>query len=89
MGRLCPVCGTYQPITRWLTVDQKPANKADDVLGSELGCGHKYGNKEFMQFQEFITKIETDTADKIMTIKDDMKAEISAAWLKIQAGKKK
>ena len=56
MGAYCPKCKMYKPITRNLTVDQLPARKAVDVLGHILGCGHKYGNDEFMKIQDAVNE---------------------------------
>ena len=89
MGTICPKCGVHRAYKRWLTVDQKPANKASDVIGAELDCGHKFGSKEFMDFQEEISKVLTAKQKKIQEIEDDAKNDIAAAWSKIEASRRK
>lgn len=79
MGGFCSLCQSYQPITRNLTVDQTPARKASDVIGHVLGCGHKFGNKEFMKIQERVTQIKTDFAAKRREMADKEKSEITKA----------
>ena len=81
-----------RPVTglrRWLTVDQKSARKAEDTIGAELGCGHYYGNAEFMEYQKRVDKIRNDNFAKRRKLDDDMKSDLAAAWLAIKAGKGK
>lgn len=77
MGGFCKTCETYQPIVRNLTVDQLPARKATDVIGHVLGCGHKFGNKEFMKIQETVNKIRVQFANERRELQDAEASQIA------------
>lgn len=77
MGAFCDKCQSYQPITQNLTVDQKPARKATDVIGHVLGCGHKFGNEEFMEIQSKVDKVRRAYAELQRKMEEEFKSEIA------------
>ena len=77
MGGHCAVCKSYQPITQVLTVDQKPAKKADDVIGFTLGCGHKFGNEDFMKIQEAVDELKLTHAKQVAELEREFKANVA------------
>lgn len=77
MGGHCAICKSYQPITQVLTVDQKPAKKASDVLGFILGCGHKFGNEDFMQIQEAVNELKLKHARHLAELEREFKADVA------------
>lgn len=79
MGATCAICKTHQPFTRTLTVDQKPAVSAKDVLGYELKCGHKFGNKEFMKIQKIVNEIRIRHSEASRRLEQEMKNGIAEA----------
>ena len=78
-GAWCPTCQSYQPIKRNLTVDQKPARKAYDVIGHELGCGHMYGNEDFMKIQVIVNEIRVEAAEKTRKLEDETRSKLAKA----------
>lgn len=77
MGAFCNQHNGYFPIVRNLTVDQLPARKANDVLGHVLGCGCKFGNKEFMKIQDTVNKIRAEFATLRRNVAEDERAKIA------------
>ena len=83
---MCPVHKTYQPIVRNLTVDQKPARTSKDVIGHELKCGHKFGNKTFMKIQEVVNEINIEYAKRLMQLDEQRKENIAKAMAPLEKG---
>lgn len=87
MGAMCAICKTYQPIKRNLTVDQKPARKAADVLGHELGCGHLFGNKEFMEIQKRVNGIRKIYSEHLVELEKEYQKQLAGAMEGIKSMK--
>ena len=77
MGAMCPKCKEYFPIVRNLTVDQKPAKFARDVIGHELKCGHYYGNKDFLKIQETVNEIKIEHGERLLKLEEQYKEQLS------------
>jgi hypothetical protein len=87
MGAWCVVHKSHQPFRRTLTVDQLPARKAQDVLGYELGCGCKYGKKEFMEIQEKVNAVKIKFAEKLQDLEKDQSTELAKLLSVMEGGK--
>jgi len=79
MGAMCPKCNEYLPIVRNLTVDQKPAKFARDVIGHELKCGHYFGTKDFLKIQETVNEIKIQYGERLMKLEEDYKNNLTKA----------
>lgn len=90
MGAFCKIHQSYQPIVKSLTVDQLPAKKSSDVIGYILGCGHKYGNDEFMKIQEQVNKIRIQFSNERQALADAEKSALSKAFesMNVKGGQK-
>lgn len=80
---MCPKCKAYFPIVRNLTVDQKPAKFARDVIGHELKCGHYYGNKDFMKIQETVNEVKIQYGERMLKLNEDYKTNLATALGKL------
>jgi hypothetical protein len=88
MGQFCPVCELYLPVIQRLTIDQKPAHKAKDVIGARLSCGHIYYVDEYKPYMEKMNQIKTDEAEAIRKIERDTTNKLSSMWAALTEGKK-
>jgi hypothetical protein len=79
MGAICSNHKTFEPIVKNLTVDQLPARKAKDVIGHILGCGCKFGNKQFMKIQEVVNDVNAHFSELEEKLKDERSAQIAKA----------
>ena len=82
---MCTICKTYQPIVKNITLDDKPARTAKDVLGHILKCGHKFGNKDFMKIQEAVNEIRLTGAKMQQELDDEIKNRLNKVLASLTA----
>ena len=70
-----------------LTVDQKPAVKATNVIAVELGCGHIVGNDDYMEYQKRVQAINAKVGAARLKLESEAKDEMVQAWATMKAKK--
>ena len=80
MGAVCPYCGTHQAFVVTITADGQGAEKASEVLGRKLACGHTIGGQHYTEFITQSTDIDLAAAKKIFDIQEAARAQKSGLW---------
>lgn len=83
MGAECPNGHGRQNIVRNITADGDAPRKPEDIVARKLACGCVIGNREFKRFQEAVTALEQERAEKALEIDEWFADQKAAAYKSI------